>query len=175
MSKLLAMSKLTVRRGSGQSVVELVVALVVCIPILLCIVDLGFIAMGAAANDSVCREASEAAASGPPSTNQAPSQRQLSVGQSGYDRAVSVIKVHQPTNVPAKVSERPVVGEVLIDVPPEDQGGPIDGEVSVTTTVVITPPFLVGVFFGKNGVSLSSKHIAPITYVVRKVTTAPEN
>jgi hypothetical protein len=162
-----------VRQQSGQSAVELAAGLIVCVPILLCVIDLGFIAIGAAANDSVCREASEAAASGPPSTTIAPSTRQLSAGQSGYDRAVAVIKIHQPTNAPAKVSEQPVVSEVLTDVPPEDQGGSIDGEISVTTTVTITPPFLVGAYYGKNGVNLSSKHIAPFTYVVRKVTSAP--
>ncbi len=161
------------RQKSGQSMVELAAGLVVCVPVFLCVIDLGFIAMGASANDSVCREASEAAASGPPSTNVAPSTRQLSAGQSGYDRAVSVIKVHQPTNVPAKVSEQPVVSEILTDVPPADQGGSVDGEVAVTTTVAITPPFLVGAYFGKNGISLSSKHVAPFTYVVRKVTQSP--
>lgn len=161
------------RQRSGHSTVELAAGLIICVPIFLCVIDLGFIALGAAANDSVCREASEAAASGPPSTTAAPSTRQLTSGQSGYDRAVSVIKIHQPTNVPAKVSEQPVVSEMLIDVPPEDQGGPIDGEVSVTTTVTITPPFLVGAYYGKTGINLSSKHIAPFTYVVRKVTPAP--
>lgn len=161
------------RKQTGHNMVELVAGLIVGIPLLLCLIDLAFIAMGAAANDSVCHEASEAAASGPPSTDVAPSTRQLAAGQSGFDRAVSVIKVHQPTSVPAKVSEQPVVSEVLIDVPPQDQGGPIDGEISVTTTVTITPPFLVGAYFGESGINLSSKHVAPFTYVVRKVKVTP--
>lgn len=156
------------RFQSGQSMVELAAGLIICIPILLSIIDLGFIAMGAAANDSVCKEAASAAASGPPSTSRAPSKNDLSAGQPGYDLAVSTIKVHQPTRMPAKVSEQPVVSEQLNDVPPAEQGGSVDGEVSVTTTVVINPPFLVGAYYGKQGVSLTSKHVAPFTYVVPK-------
>jgi len=153
--------------------IEMIGALIVCVPIVLSVIDLGFIAMGASANDSVCREAADAAASGPPSTNVAPSTNQLSAGKSGYDLAVSVIKVHQPTNVPAKVSETPDVTESLTDVPPPEQGGSVDGEISVTTTVVITPPFLIGAYFGKNGLSLTSKHVVPFTYIVPKVTQSP--
>jgi hypothetical protein len=153
--------------------VELAAGLIVCVPVFLAVIDLGFIAMGASANDSVCREAAEAAASGPPSTTAAPSTRQLSAGQSGYDLAVSVIKVHQPTKVPAKVSEQPDVTEILTDVPPPEQGGSVDGEISVMTTVVITPPFIIGAYFGKDGLSLSSKHVAPFTYVIPKVTPSP--
>lgn len=149
--------------------VELIAGLVVCIPIFLSVVDLGFIAMGAAANDSVCREASASAAAGPPSTDKTPSTNQLSAGSSGYDLAVSVIKVHQPTKLPAKVSEQPVVVEQLKDVPAPEQGGSVDGEISVTTTVKITPPFIIGAVVGKDGVSLASKHVAPFTYVVPKV------
>jgi hypothetical protein len=125
--------------------------------------------MGASANDSVCREAANAAGSGAPSTTNAPSTNQLSAGQPGYDLAVSVIKVHQPTNLPAKVTDTPAVVESLIDVPPPEQGGAVDGEISVTTTVVIAPPFLVGAYFGTNGVRLTSKHVVPSTYVVPKV------
>ncbi len=120
-----------------------------------------------------CREAAASAAAGPPSTSSAPSTRVLSAGQSGYDLAVSVIKVHQPTKLPAKVSEQPDVSEQLIDVPPPEQGGSVDGEIAVTTTVVITPPFLLGAYFGKNGISLSSKHVAPFTYVIPKVPQSP--
>jgi hypothetical protein len=163
----------TRRQRCGQSLVELVAGLAVCLPVFLAIVDMGYIAIGASANDSVCREAAQAAASGPPSTTVAPSTRALSAGQSGYDIAVSVIKIHQPTRVPAKVSEQPEVSEQLTDVPPPDQGGSVDGEISVTTTVVITPPFLVGAYFGKNGLSLTSKHVAPFTYVVPQVTQSP--
>jgi hypothetical protein len=146
--------------------VELAAGLVICIPIFLSIIDLGFVAMGASANDSVCKEAAAAAASGPPSTTNAPSTNQLSAGQSGYDLAVSTIKVHQPTRMPAQVSEEPIVSEQLVDVPPAEQGGAVDGEMSVITTVVISPPFLLGAYFGKQGVKLTSKHVAPFTYVV---------
>lgn len=160
------------RATHGQSMVELAGGLIICIPIFLSIVDLGFIAMGASANDSVCKEAAAAAASGPPSVTVSPSTNKLSAGQPGYDLAVSTIRVHQPTRMPAKVSEQPDVVEHLIDVPPPEQGGSVDGEMEVATTVAINPPFLLGAYFGKQGVSLTSKHIAPFTYVVPK-TPAP--
>lgn len=157
------------RKKTGQNMVELILGLIVAIPILLSIIDLGFIAMGASANDSVCKEAAQAAAAGPPSSSKAPSQSQLSTGQSGYDLAVNVIKVHQPTRLPAKVSDQPLVTEQLIDVPPPEQGGSVDGEISVTTTVKVSPPFIVGAYFGKDGLSLKAKHVAPFTFVVPKV------
>ncbi len=163
------------KKLSGQSMVELVCALIAAVPILLSVIDLGIIAMGASANDSVCREAANAAASGPPSSTVAPSTNQLSAGQSGFDLAVSVINVHQPTNLPAKVTDTPQVTETLEDVPPPDQGGAVDGEISVTTTVVITPPFLVGAYFGKSGIKLTSAHVVPFTYVVPKVVPPETN
>ncbi len=158
------------RAQRAQSMAELAAGLAVAFPVLLCVIDLGYIAMGASSNDSVCREAAAAAASGPPSTTTAPSTHTLNAGQSGYDLAVSVIKVHQPTKLPAQVSEQPTVSEQLNDVPPPEQGGSVDGEISVTTTVLIKPPFLLGAYFGSNGVTLSSKHVAPFTYVVPQVT-----
>lgn len=160
-------------RQRGQSAVELVAGLIVAVPIVLCIIDLGFIAMGASANDNVCREAAQAAAASPPSSTNAPSTQKLTAGQSGYDAAVSVIKLHQPTNLPAKVSDQPDVSESLTDVPPKDVGGSVDGDISVTTTVLITPPFLVGAYFGKNGVNLKSTHATPFTYVVPKEAEQP--
>lgn len=155
--------------------VELSVALIVAVPILLCLIDLGIIAMGASANDSVCREAANAAASGPPSTTEAPRTNRLSAGKPGFDLAVSVIRIHQPTNLPAKVSDIPQVTETLEDVPPPEQGGAVDGEIAVTTTVAITPPFLVGAYFGKSGINLASTHVVPITYVVPKVVPPESN
>lgn len=157
------------RLQDGHSMIELVAALIVFIPVFLAVADLVFIGIGASVNDSVCRLAAEAAAAGPPSTSNAPSTRQLSAGQSGYDIAVSVIKVHQPTKLPAQVSDKPTVSEQLTDVPPPQQGGAVDGEVSVTTTVVVTPPFIIGAFAGKDGLSLSSKHVVPFTYVVPRI------
>lgn len=151
----------------------MVCGLIVAVPIVLCIIDLGFIAMGASANDNVCREAAQAAAAAPPSTTTAPSSQKLVVGQAAYDAAVSVIKVQQPTNLPAKVSDQPEVKESLTDVPPKDAGGAVDGDVSVTTTVFITPPFLVGAYFGKDGVNLKSTHVTPFTYVVPKEQPPP--
>lgn len=154
------------RKQVGHSIVELAAGLIICIPVFLAVIDLIFIGMGASTNDTVCRLAAEAAAAGPPSTSTAPSTNQLSAGKSAYDIAVSVIKLHQPTKLPAQVSDTPSVSEQLIDVPPPEQGGAVDGEVSVTTTVVITPPFVIGAYYGKDGVSLKSKHVVPFTYVV---------
>ncbi len=154
------------RQQVGHSMIELAAGLIVCVPVFLAVIDLAFIGMGASANDAVCRLAAEAVAAGPPSTSNAPSTNKLSAGQSGFDIAVSVIKLHQPTKLPAQVSDQPAVTEQLVDVPPPDQGGSVEGEVSVTTTVLITPPFIIGAYYGKNGVSLSSKHVVPFTYVV---------
>src|SRR5271170_2632814 len=52
---------------SGASLVELLSALVIVVPLILLAIDLGVIYLGVSLNDRVCRSAARSAASGPPS------------------------------------------------------------------------------------------------------------
>lgn len=140
---------------SGQALVELAAGLIVVIPLLLIVIDCAIICIGASLNDSVCRDAARAAASGPPSNLNpgAPTQR-----------AVTVIKHIYYSSMPMKVREAIVIAENVRDVPPQFMGGGVDGDVTLQTTIDIYPPFLVRAI-GAKQVVLKSKHTVPITYV----------
>lgn len=142
-------------RRNGQALAELCAALIVVVPVMLILLDCVFVFIGASLNDFVCRDAARAAASGPPSvlTPGAPNQR-----------AVTVIKHVYYSGLPMKVREAVNVVETVNDVPPKSQGGGVDGEVTVGTTIDIYPPFQVS-WINSGKVVLKSRHTVPITYV----------
>ena len=135
-------------------------------PIALTCIDLGTIALGATINDSVCRDAARAAASGPPGTQTAGSSRSVAPTEAPYLRALAVVKSQTPRNLPIKVQEQIRVRETLRDVPPAEIGGGIDGDVDVSTSAIIMPPFLVSAVTGPNGIILNSTHIVSYTYTM---------
>lgn len=161
------------RASHGSSIMELVCVLVLITPFILLLIDCGMIAIGVALNDSVCRDAARASASGPPGALLVGTNRAVSAGQDPYDRAVAVIKRIYQTNLPMKVRNTIIASETVRVVPPPMVGGAIDGDVNVQTTIDVYPPFLVGAIVGAGGVSFKSSHRVPFTYVVPN--TAPED
>lgn len=153
------------RRARGQSLVELCAGLIVGVPLILAGIDMGFIALGASINDSVCRDAARAAASGPPSAQSTAANRKVSPGQTPYQRVLSVIRKHSPTNLPLKVLDKAEIVESVRDLPSATTGGAVDGDIAVKTTVSITPPFILRAYC-PTGIELCSKHLMPFTYVV---------
>ncbi len=153
-------------RCSGQGLAELCAGLVVIIPVALTCIDLGTIALGATVNDNICRDAARAAASGPPGLPLVGNARSVSPSQAPYQRALAVVRNQTPKNLPIKVAEQIQVVETLRDVPSADIGGGIDGEVDVSTTAQIVPPFLVSAITGPKGIILNSKHIVSYTYTL---------
>lgn len=153
-------------RRKGQGLAELCAGLVVIVPVALACIDLGTIALGATVNDNICRDAARAAASGPPGLPVVGSARSVSPSQAPYQRALAVVRNQTPKNLPIKVGEQIQVVETLRDVPSADVGGGIDGDVNVSTSAQIVPPFLVSAITGPNGITLKSKHIVSYTYTV---------
>lgn len=151
-------------RRCGQSLVELGVGLMVLIPILLAMLNCLFIAIGASLNEFVCRDAARAAASGPPSAMRVGSNRTVRTG-APKERVVAVINKVYYSGLPMKVRENATIVETVRDVPPQSEGGAIDGEVSVSTTIDIYVPVQVQGL--DSHVVLKSKHIVPITYMRR--------
>lgn len=155
------------RRRAGQSLTELAAALVFMTPIILAAIDGLTILMGAALNDSTCRDAARAAASGPPG-DQAVGTRSVASDKTPYRRASAVIKNVYNTNLPMKIRDSLQVSETVIDFPPAAMGGgSLDGEVSVQTVIDIYPPFLIKALVGPEGISLKTKHIVPYTYTIK--------
>jgi hypothetical protein len=149
-------------RKSGQSIVELGFGLIVLLPILLCMLNCLFVGIGAYLNEAVSRDAARAAASGAPSSLTI-GQRKVNTG-APKDRVLAVINKVYFAGLPLKVRTTPTVIETVNDVPPQADGGAVDGEVSVTTTIDIYPPVQVQ-GLGSH-VTLTSTHVMPITYML---------
>lgn len=143
-------------RRNGQSLVEVCGALIVFIPLLLFLIDGLFIFLGASMNDSICRDAARAAASGPPS--------RVDAIATPKGRALTVINHVYFSALPMKVRDTVDVKENVRDIPPNSQGGFVDGEVTVGTTIDIYPPFSLG--SGSTQIVLKSQHTVPFTYVM---------
>ncbi|MBX9686979.1 MAG: hypothetical protein K2X27_09770 [Candidatus Obscuribacterales bacterium] len=153
-----------ISRKSGQSIVELGVGLMLMIPILLFGLNCLYVGIGASLNEYICRDAARAAASGPPSMLLVGTNRNVSSG-APKERVLSVIKKVYYSGLPMKVREDVILSETVRDLPPKADGGAIDGEVTVTTTIDIYPPVQVQGLYSR--VVLKSKHRAAITYVLR--------
>jgi Flp pilus assembly protein TadG len=165
----LQISKLVFRKRRttlGSSFVEFAVVLVVSVPIVLSVIDLGYIALGAQMNDTVARDAARAAAEGPPAGTPGESNKVLKSSDQPYKRAEEVVENFYCTNIPAKVREVLNVTESLVDLPPNTQGGAVDGQIAVETTVDIYPPFLIGGLIDGHKITLAARHNLPYTYVV---------
>jgi Flp pilus assembly protein TadG len=143
-------------RRKGQSLVEVCGALIVLIPLLLFLIDGLFVFLGASMNDSICRDAARAAAAGPPSV--------VDAIATPKGRALTVINHVYYSNLPLKVRDTIDIKENVRDIPPNSQGGFVDGEVTVGTTVDIYPPFVLGA--GSAQIVLKSQHTVPFTYVM---------
>jgi len=163
------------RANSGTSLVEFCAVLIITVPIILSVIDLGFIALGAQMNDTVSRDAARAAAEGPPGGTPGESNATLKSSTEPYKRAQEVVENFYCTNVPAKVREDLKLTESLTDVPPNTEGGAVDGQIAVETTVDIYPPFLIGGIAEGHKITLSARHDSPYTYVVPKVAVPIES
>ncbi len=144
-------------RRKGQSLVELAAILLTVIPVLLILIDCLFILIGASLNDSICRDAARAAAAGPPSVVDAIATPQK--------RALTVIDHVYYSNMPMKVRDIVSIKENVRTLPPDSQGGYVDGEITIGTTIDIYPPFVPG-NLGSSQIVLKSQHTVPITYVL---------
>jgi hypothetical protein len=155
------------RRRSGQSLLELACALVVAVPIILILIDCGFIAAGVAVNDAACRDAARAAAGGPPSL-MAVGSRTAGSGTDPMRRAKNVVdQIYKQTRLPVSIRDNAIEIEETVDsVPPPDNGGNINGTITVHTTVDIAPPFIVRRFTGAD-IPLKSRHSYPFTFCAK--------
>lgn len=151
------------RNQKAQALTELAVALLVLIPIALLLIDGVYVMIGASLNEFVCRDAARAAASGVPSSLNTGEHRTVRSGPP-KDRATAVISKVYYSGLPMKVRTNVNVEETVRDVPPKSEGGAVDGDISVTTTIDIYPPVQVR-WVDPCVVVLRSKHTVPITYL----------
>jgi hypothetical protein len=154
------------RNRRGQSLMELGCGLIVAIPIMLALLDAGVILIGAAAADNLCRDAARAAASGPPGTLLT-GQRTVDNSGEPVKRAKAVIKRIYSLGIPVKVRENEleVTESLQGPLPSTSYGGSINGNVVVSCTVDVCPPFIIGVVH-QTAIPMKSRHSYPYTYVL---------
>lgn len=155
------------RTRNGQSSIEFVCGLAVLIPIMLIAIDLCVVYVGVSFNDRVCREATRAAANGPPNA--------LSSG-SPRSRAQAAIETANK-NATFQVDPNCSVLETITSLPKPNLGGAVDGSITVETTITVHPPLLLRGFFEKRGLRFSTRATCPITYIAvstqRRIQSAP--
>jgi hypothetical protein len=127
------MSK-SVRRANGQVVLEMSMGLIALLPVLLCIFDLIVIVIGISVNDAVCREVTRVASTGSP--------------EHLMERAKSVVSKSALYHLRGAVGNIRVVEKETSKgssmTPDKTIGGTAAGEATVTTSIEIYPPFIVG-------------------------------
>ena len=149
---------MTPLRRRAQSMIELIAGLIVLVPIVLILIDIGTLVIGSAMNSDICREAARAAAMGAPD--------ELLPG-TPRDRAEAVVnRKRQQTSGAVSIKSPIQMWEDLRDPLPQPPfGGPVDGEVTVQTTVTVRPPYLVGSIV-PNGVDLTCRQSYPYTWIM---------
>jgi Flp pilus assembly protein TadG len=143
---------------TGSSMLELVCGLMIMVPLILLVIDLAFMYEGASQNKTICREAARAAASGPPNA--------VSPG-TPQKRADAVAQPYQHTTGPFRFATNCVVKEnVLQPLPEAPYGGPVAGEVTVETTVHVSPPFIVRLICESKDIRFVASETFPYTYTM---------
>jgi hypothetical protein len=155
-----------VRSHLGQSTIEILCGFIIFVPLILLAIDLVTVYSGYSLNNRMCRDAARAASSGPPNALNAGSPKQRA---DGVIREVYNAATVKNYNVLGTVHPHPdcVVTEQLTGpIPDTSLGGPVDGQVTVETTVDVVPPFLIKEFVGPKGISLTTRETFPYTYIV---------
>jgi len=147
------------RHQKGSSLVEVIVLMVLVLAVFSIASDLFWILIGFSTNNNLCARASRAASQGAPD--------RLKRGEP-YRRVMSVISESQNSTGPLEMSRDVSISEQLKEPLPDPVfGGPVNGEVNVTTTMRIHPPFLLSRFFGPQGLALRASKTYPFSYMSR--------
>lgn len=152
--KSVTRKRLHSRKKLAQSTMELIGGLIILVPIILFLIDLSTIVLAAFKNDSVCREACRAAASGDPKDSQKLAEAEISK----YNQAGSFASYS-------------LSGTQVNGVEPNSGQGLISGDVSVKTTARVHAPFIIG--FVCPTVELQAEQSFPFTFT-RATKSEPE-
>jgi len=144
------------KRQTGQCFVELATGLIAIIPVILFSMDLYVLYMGASLNDTVCGAAARAASSGAPdAVNPGEPLRRAQGVAFKANHLAGAVEMH-PQNV--------TVAENIVSLPPGIYGGPVDGQITVTSSVKVYPPFLLSIMSGPQGLTFTTSKTMPYTW-----------
>lgn len=152
-------------RRSGQSLIEVTAGLVVLVPALLVLVDLSVIMYGVQLNNTACRNAVQAAATGEPAEAQYRAQTILDQANSRIaGQLVSHFALDGP--VECKIEAAPIPYRDPMTSMTVNPGGLITGTATAITTVEIRPFIVHCVYGGHLPLKFSCRQSIPIRYVV---------
>lgn len=145
-------------RNRAQSITEVIVGLIVLVPVILILIDIGSLIIASAVNSDICRAAARAAANGAPDRIDAgrPKERALAVVNAKKNEARGNVSVNLPIQVWETVRD---------PLPAKPFGGAVDGEVTVETSITCRPPFLVGAVV-PGGVEIKARQTYPFTWAM---------
>jgi Flp pilus assembly protein TadG len=150
------------KRHHGFALVELAVGLVLLLPVALVLLDFAVIVMSVQVNDSICREAARAAATGDPNNASARATAIVNVAKSGDRAFVSNIRL-------ITVSSTVTAAELAKLTP---YGGPVQGSVTVQTSIEVRPFIVQWAYNGKSPLIFHSKQTFPYSYSVPNTATS---
>lgn len=141
-------------RNANGSLIELMAALIVIIPIVLCLFDIGVMVITAMVNDSTCRSVARLASAGEPKDV-----------QKRVEAALKRAEVHNAvlTNMRLEAGYPRNDDEVVME-----EGavtGPVNGKVTVRIAVDVHPPFLISHVMQQQSITMHSEQTFPYTYV----------
>lgn len=137
--------------------------LLIVIPVILLIIDCATIYMGVQLNDNVCRDAARAASLGAPN-GITPGEPQR--------RAEGVVRKANKTGGAIRLDNNVIVTEQITGALPQPPfGGPVNGQVTVQTTVHVFPPFLISLFTGPQGVDFTTNQTFSYTWSMASTAT----
>jgi hypothetical protein len=146
------------RSTDATSMIELMCGLIMVVPFILLFVDLTFVYEGVSQNIAVCREAARAAASGPPNA--------LSPG-APKARVETILKPYCLQAGPLRFNPECSVTETISQsLPQPPLGGPVEGTVTVRTTVEIFMPFILKIFYSPGGMKFTATETLPYSYAM---------
>jgi hypothetical protein len=126
------------RRHRAQSLVETMAGLIVIIPVFLCLFDIVMVYIGYNTNLTACRDACRAASTADPPANTANGDK--TAGNAFFDRAQSICDSLKQAE--GGYVKGPNLDKVTVTnfVDPGPLGGNYQGNVSVTTSIVVRLP-----------------------------------
>jgi hypothetical protein len=156
------------KSNRGTGLVELAAGFIFIMLIVFTFLDLQILLHGAGMNYSTAGEAARAASAGPPGKLVASRNRVLGKNEPPYLRAFSVVNsrcTKLPT--PVEITDSIEVTETIEPpVPSELFGGPVLGTVTVTTSALIHPQFILA-FMKMNTIKLTASKTFPYSWVIK--------
>lgn len=134
---------------------ELVFGIIILVPIILGLFDLGSIITAVSANDSLCREACREAAAGPPANSKRLVEQLIDQANRKGGGGLGSAKFSLPEDPKS----------LELKLPPPEQGGMVQGRVQVKTQVDVHPPFLVSFLYQGQPLKFIAVQTFPYTYV----------